>query len=143
MFRKCFSSMLSGIIVVTCMTGRLLAVDKSGLTGMDGSGYYQVHPMFHPYPDKKTKPQSIGRFGPVGIGSELLQPAFTRRVKNVEEDSPAAATRKLKKGQLIDSINGRIMEKMEPTTCLSKRAVTATKTATVGSRITPPTGSRR
>jgi C-terminal processing protease CtpA/Prc len=79
-----------------------------------GSGYYTVRPMFHPYPDEKAALQSIDRFGPVGIGIELLQPAFKMRVKNVEEGSPAAATGKLKKGQLIDSINGRILEDVDP-----------------------------
>jgi len=78
------------------------------------SGYYKAPPMFHPYPDEKAALQSIDRFGPIGIGIELLQPAFVMRVKNVEADSPAAATGKLKKGQLIDSINGRILEDVDP-----------------------------
>lgn len=90
------------------------AAGKSSLTGMTGSGYYKVHPMFHPFPDEKAVLQSINRFGPVGIGIELLQPAFKMRVKNVEEGSPAATTGKLKAGQLIDSINGRVMEGMDP-----------------------------
>ena len=84
------------------------------LTGMDGSAYYKVHPMFHPYPEEKLAVQSIDQFGPVGIGIELLQPAFKMRVRNVEEGSPAAATGKLKKGQLIESINGRVMKDMDP-----------------------------
>ena len=82
--------------------------------GMKGSSYYKVHPMFHPFPDEKKGLQSIDRFGPVGIGIELMQPAFKMRVKNVEEGSPAAATKKITKGQLIDSINGRVLEKMDP-----------------------------
>ena len=101
--------MLAGMSVLTAG-----AAAKSGLTGMEGSSYYKVHPMFHPFPDEKKGVQSIDRFGPVGIGIELLQPAFKMRVKNVEEGAPAAATGKLKKGQLIDSINGRVMEKMDP-----------------------------
>jgi len=107
--------MVAGIILAGIVAGNLNAAGKKGgLTGMGGSKYYKVHPMFHPYPDEKANLQSIDRFGPVGIGIELLQPAFTMRVKNVEEGSPAAATGKLKKGQLIDSINGRILEKMDP-----------------------------
>jgi len=82
--------------------------------GTKGNAYYTVHPMFHPFPDEKAKLQSIDRFGPVGIGIELLQPAFSMRVKNVEDGSPAAATGKLKKGQLIDSINGRVLKDMDP-----------------------------
>ena len=107
--RVAFAGLLVGMTVLTAA-----AADKSGLTGMAGSAYYKVHPMFHPFPDEKAGVQSIDRFGPVGIGIELVQPAFKMRVKNVEEGSPAAATEKLKKGQLIDSINGRIMENMDP-----------------------------
>jgi len=87
---------------------------KGGLLGMAGSKYYKIHPMFHPFPEEKKLIQSIDRFGPVGIGIELLQPAFRMRIKNVEEGSPAAATGKLKKGQLIDSINGRVLKEMDP-----------------------------
>ncbi len=101
--------MVAGMSVVTAG-----AAGKGGLTGMEGSAYYKVHPMFHPFPDDKAKLQSIDRFGPVGIGIELLQPAFSMRIKNVEEGSPAAATGMLKKGQLIDSINGRVLEDMDP-----------------------------
>ena len=92
----------------------LTATAGDSLTGMAGSSYYQVHPVFHPFPDEKAGVQSIDRFGPVGVGIELVQPAFRMRVKNVEEGSPAAATGKLRKGQLIDSINGRVMEHMDP-----------------------------
>jgi C-terminal processing protease CtpA/Prc len=38
---------------------------------------------------------------PVGIGINLVQPAFQMQVKNVEPGSPAAATGKLKPGQII------------------------------------------
>jgi hypothetical protein len=101
--------MLAGMSILTAG-----AAAKSGLAGMEGSSYYNVHPMFHPFPDEKAGVQSIDRIGPVGIGVELVQPAFKMRVKNVEEGSPAAATGKLKKGQLIDSINGRVMERIDP-----------------------------
>lgn len=112
--KKRFMTLMTCFMFAGAVMSSLQAVEKGGLAGMDGSGYYQVHPMFHPFPDEKAPLQSIDRFGPVGIGIELLQPAFTMRVKNVEEGSPAAATGKLKKGQLIDSINGRVMEKMDP-----------------------------
>jgi hypothetical protein len=95
-------------------TGSHAASKGGGSVGMAGSGYYKVHPMFSNSPNEKAGIQSIDRFGPVGIGIELIQPAFKMRVKNVEEGSPAAETGKLKKGQLIDSINGRVMENMDP-----------------------------
>lgn len=56
----------------------------------------------------------MDRFGPVGIGIELHQPAFVMQVKNVEEGSPAAATGKLKKGQIIESINGQALKDIDP-----------------------------
>ena len=58
--------------------------------------------------------QSIDRFGPVGMGIELLQPAFTMRIKNIEEGSPAAATGKLQKGQIIETINGQKLADIDP-----------------------------
>ena len=116
MFRWCFVRMISLFSVLFVAMGALTADAKNvnSLTGMAGSAYYKTHPMFHPFPDEKAGLQSIDRFGPVGIGIELLQPAFKMRVKNVEEGSPAAATGKLKAGQLIDSINGRIMADIDP-----------------------------
>ena len=56
----------------------------------------------------------IDRFGPVGLGIELHQPAFVMKIKNVEEGSPAAATGQLKKGQLIESINGQKLADIDP-----------------------------
>ena len=56
----------------------------------------------------------MDRFGPVGMGIELIQPAFTMRIKNIEEGSPAAATGKLEKGQIIESINGQALKDIDP-----------------------------
>ena len=36
------------------------------------------------------------------------------RISNVEEGSPAAATERLKKGQIIESINGQILKDIDP-----------------------------
>lgn len=103
--------MKTGLMVTMCLwVGVVLSSRADDLTGMSGRQYYKVHPMFHPFPDEKLAQQSIDRFGPVGIGINLLQPAFKMQVKNVEEGSPAAATGRLKAGQTIDSINGRVME---------------------------------
>ncbi|MFU8781251.1 MAG: DUF6288 domain-containing protein, partial [Kiritimatiellia bacterium] len=57
---------------------------------------------------------TVDRFGPVGIGIELHQPAFVMKVKNVEPNSPAAATGKLRAGQIIDSINGEKLADIDP-----------------------------
>lgn len=41
---------------------------------------------------------------------DLIQPAFNMRVGEIEEGSRAAATGKLKKGQIIESINGETLK---------------------------------
>ncbi len=89
---------------------------KSSLwSGWPKDSYYKDYPMFHWYPDEKgTKPQSVYRFGPVGIGIDLTIPAFGMKVKNVEEGSPAAASGKLKPGQIIESINGKTLKDIDP-----------------------------
>jgi len=81
----------------------------------------------HAYGDFYTRPafftlrpsetgvlSTVGRFGPVGIGIELHQPAFVMKVKNVEPGSPADATGKLRAGQIIDSINGETLADIDP-----------------------------
>ena len=40
------------------------------------------------------------------MGIELHQPAFVMKIKNIEKGSPAEATGKLKKGQIIETVNG-------------------------------------
>ena len=54
--------------------------------------YYKKTPQFHSWPDPGGARYKIKRFGPVGIGLELRQPAFTMHIVNVEEGSPAAAS---------------------------------------------------
>lgn len=77
--------------------------------------YYKDYPLFHWYPDEKsTKPQSVYRFGPVGIGIDLTLPAFGMKVKNVEAGSPAEATGRIKAGQIIESINGQKLKDIDP-----------------------------
>jgi hypothetical protein len=78
------------------------------------SKYYKIHPQFHPFPEEAKPLQSIDRFGPVGIGIFLTQPAFKMQVKNVEPGSPAEASGKLKKDQIIDSINGQALKDRDP-----------------------------
>ena len=68
------SILMAGVGVMTAV-----AADKPG-GGMKGSTYYKIHPMFSNYPDEKGALQTIDRFGPVGIGIELLQ-SFARQSK--------------------------------------------------------------
>ena len=76
--------------------------------------YYTETPQFHMYPDPGAARYTLKRFGPVGIGLELRKPAFTMHLVNVEEGSPAEACGKLKKGQIIESINGQTLKDIDP-----------------------------
>jgi len=87
-----------------------------GVFSLAGAGKYykQPHGIFSTRPDAGKSLQTIKRFGPVGIGIDLLQPAFVMRIANIEEASPAAATGKLKAGQIIESINGQKLADIDP-----------------------------
>lgn len=71
--------------------------------------------IFQPYPKANDKkPWVVSNFGPVGIGIDLTKPNLTMVISNVEEGSPADNSGKLKKGQIIESINGQILETRDP-----------------------------
>jgi HEAT repeat protein len=70
--------------------------------------------LFTQRPSDTVSLQTIDRFGPVGIGIELHQPAFVMKVKNVEKGSPAEAAGKLKAGQIIETINGQKLKDIDP-----------------------------
>lgn len=109
--------LIATIVLLAGMIFPAMAAKEKGKGNLDLTGtskYYKVHPQFHPFPDENTAVQSIDRFGPVGIGIFLIQPAFKMQVKNVEPGSPAEATGKLRKEQFIDSINGRVLQDMDP-----------------------------
>lgn len=76
--------------------------------------FYAEPPLFHFYPDHKASTNTIGRLGPIGLGLELQKPAFTMHIRTVEAGSPAAATGKLKPGQIIESINGEVLKDIDP-----------------------------
>ena len=92
------------VLLFSCLVGLASAQDK----------FYKKTQLFSTAPSPEKSLQSVDRFGPVGIGIELIQPAFTMRVKNVEEGSPAAETGKLQKGQIIESINGEKLADVDP-----------------------------
>ncbi len=72
-------------------------------------------PIFNPFPDvTDKKPWLVRNFGPVGIGINLTRPGMTMQIHNVEKGSPAEATGKLQKGQVIESINGKVLEDQDP-----------------------------
>ncbi|QTN32657.1 PDZ domain-containing protein [Akkermansiaceae bacterium] len=75
-------------------------------------------PIFNPFPENTgrngSRPWLVRNLGPVGIGINLIRPGMTMQIHNVEPGSPAEKTGKLKKGQIIESINGRVLEKIDP-----------------------------
>lgn len=100
------------------MTMRL-AVASAALLGASSQaatadGYYREHPSFHFFPDPKAVKYEIQRLGPLGFGVELRQPAFTMIISGVEEGAPADKTGQLKKGQIVESINGEVLKDIDP-----------------------------
>jgi hypothetical protein len=96
------------------MTTLGVTPSKAGekLTGVvDGSSYYKVYPLFNPHPTE-NRDYTVTRFGPVGIGIDLVKPNFTIKIRNVEKGSPAEG--KLKKGPIIESINGEVLKDIDP-----------------------------
>ncbi len=78
-------------------------------------------PLFLPAPDLgDRKPWLVRNFGPVGIGINLTRPGMTMEIHNVEPGSPAEATGKLRKGQIIESINGRVLKDIDPRVILGE-----------------------
>jgi len=47
------------------------------------------------------------------MGIDLIQPAFRMQIHLIEEGSPATTTGKLKAGQMIQSINGQVLQDIE------------------------------
>lgn len=76
--------------------------------------FYKEPPLFSTAPNTKAQLNHIARFGPVGLGFDLIQPAFTLRIAKVEKGSPAEATGRLKLGQLVETINGQKLADIDP-----------------------------
>jgi len=86
----------------------------AGLAHAKDADYYKQPPLFHYFPDPNASTNTIGRLGPIGLALELRKPAFTMHISGVEEGSPAAETGKLKRGQIIESINGQTLKDIDP-----------------------------
>lgn len=78
------------------------------------ASFYAGEKLFSTRPDETKSLTNIKQFGPVGIGIDLIQPAFVMRISNVEPGSPAEQTGMLKKGQIIESINGQSLKDIDP-----------------------------
>lgn len=92
-----------------------LLAGLSAVAAPENSSFYKnPHALFSTRPSEKKSIQTIDRFGPVGMSIELIQPAFVMQIGTIEEGSPAAATGKFKKGQIIESINGEALKDIDP-----------------------------
>jgi len=74
--------------------------------------------LFNPFPNDTgrsgKKAWRIRYFGPVGMGIDLKRPGMTMEIWNIEPGSPADKTGKLKKGQIIESINDVVLKDIDP-----------------------------
>jgi hypothetical protein len=97
-------------LAIASFVGLLTAV---AATAAVADGFYKRPALFSTRPGETKSLQTVGRFGPVGMAIELVQPAFQMKVGKIEEGSPAAATA-LKQGQYIASINGETLKDIDP-----------------------------
>jgi len=91
-----------------------------------GEAYFEKVGFFNPAPGGR-KPWKIKSIGPVGIGV-TIDKSRTLKIDNVEEGSPAHKTGKLKKGQVIESINGRSFKGTDPRIALGNLVTEAEAT---------------
>jgi len=98
------------------------------LTTIHAQSFYKEIPLFSTAPSETASVNTIGRFGPVGMAIDLHQPAFTMVVGEIEPGSPAAAVGALKKGQIIESINGQTLKDIDPRIQLAQILETAEAT---------------
>ena len=109
-------------IAATLILGVAMAIGCSSVTAQKKAArsYYKEGGMlmFKPYPTDSGRSGNrawlVRNFGPVGIGINLKRPGMTMEINNVEKGSPAEATGKLKKGQIIESINGTTLKDIDP-----------------------------
>jgi len=104
--------LLSTVLLFTaCADG--MAQDK----GKAKMYHFKEPQLFHPHPHAGTtakEPWNLKNLGTVGIGIDLTGPQLMMVISNVEPGSPADKTKKLKKGQIIESINGQVPKDVDP-----------------------------
>ena len=102
------------------------------------SFYNSPDGVFSTRPSETKSLTNIKRLGPVGMGIDLIQPAFTMRISHIEEGSPAAKTGKLKPGQIIESINRQELTDIDPRIQLGRILAAAEASDTSCSLERPP-----
>ena len=107
----------AGAVVITLALASNAWSQKKNTAASNEPAYYTpaTTPIFNPFPDlTDKKPWLVKNLGPVGIGINLIRPGMTMQINNVEKGSPAEATGKLQKGQIIESINGKVLKEIDP-----------------------------
>ena len=107
----------AGVVAVTLALASNAWSQKGNAAASKEPGYYTpaTTPIFNPFPDvTDKKPWLVKNLGPVGIGIMLVRPGMTMQINNVEKGSPAEAVGKLQKGQIIESINGKVLKEIDP-----------------------------
>lgn len=98
-----------------CLTTAIITTLLSGYSVSEATPYYESEQaLFSMRPDQDTAVTHLSRWGPVGMSLDLVQPAFTIRIKEIEPGSPAAATGSLKPGDFIQTINGHKLHDIDP-----------------------------
>ncbi|MFP6575279.1 MAG: DUF6288 domain-containing protein, partial [Pirellulaceae bacterium] len=93
----------------------IMMVLACGIDTIEAQSFYKSSGgLFSTRPSETQSLTNIKRLGPVGMGIDLIQPAFTMRISHIEEGSPAAKTGKLKTGQIIESINRQQLTDIDP-----------------------------
>jgi hypothetical protein len=112
MIKPCLPSAAAALLLAW---GLMAGVQTAAADSYYKEGY---QPMFNPHPKDTGRHANrewrIRYFGPVGIGIDLKRPGMTMEIWNIEEGSPADKTGKLKKGQIIESINGVVLKDFDP-----------------------------
>lgn len=112
-----FSQAVTHSAAILLMLAPNAWAQKKNAAAASGPAYYTptTTPTFNPFPDVTDKKLWLVRnLGPVGIGINLIRPGMTMQLNNVEKGSPAEATGKLQKGQIIESINGKTLKEVDP-----------------------------
>jgi hypothetical protein len=99
---------------VYLLAALLGAANAAAAAEVASSKFYKDIQIFSTAPSEAAVRTPIEHFGPVGIGIDLVLPAFQMQVSRVDKGSPAEATGKIKVGQRIETINGEKLKDIDP-----------------------------
>ncbi|MBI1335727.1 MAG: hypothetical protein GC164_02060 [Phycisphaera sp.] len=100
------------------MVTTVIVAAITGITGITGNAiaqsfYNDEPPLFSMRPDPEKSLYNLTEFGPVGMSIDLIQPAFTMKIKSIDPGSPAEKAG-LKPGLIIHTINGQKLADIDP-----------------------------